>query len=111
MNYSYKRKAISPKLRQTIFEKAVYKSKAYCAYCPSGIPTEIDHIIPVSRGGTNDENNLVACCYKCNRWKNIMLLEEFGPGVAPVPPSEWYELEQAYKDPEDYFWGDWGFKE
>ena len=30
---------------------------------------EIDHIIPFSRGGTSDENNLRVTCLKCNREK------------------------------------------
>ncbi|MDR1329901.1 MAG: HNH endonuclease [Oscillospiraceae bacterium] len=30
---------------------------------------EIDHIIPFSRGGTSDENNLRVTCFECNRKK------------------------------------------
>jgi hypothetical protein len=29
----------------------------------------IDHIIPVSKGGTNDKRNLVTCCHECNKTK------------------------------------------
>ena len=30
---------------------------------------EVDHVIPLSRGGTNDEANLVTACANCNRTK------------------------------------------
>lgn len=29
----------------------------------------IDHIVPLSHGGTWDRNNLAACCYECNQIK------------------------------------------
>lgn len=30
----------------------------------------VDHVIPVSQGGTNDRENLVAACYACNQKRN-----------------------------------------
>lgn len=40
-----------------------------CQYC--GEPaTGYDHIIPTSRGGTEDKENLVPCCKRCNTAKN-----------------------------------------
>jgi 5-methylcytosine-specific restriction endonuclease McrA len=36
-----------------------------CAYC--GQPAEhLDHIVPLSRGGTNHRSNLQALCSTCN---------------------------------------------
>ena len=31
--------------------------------------TEVDHIIPISQGGTNDDNNLQSICNACHRNK------------------------------------------
>lgn len=31
--------------------------------------TSVDHIIPTSRGGRDDDDNLVACCWPCNQRK------------------------------------------
>lgn len=36
-----------------------------------------DHVIPLSRGGTNDEGNLVCACLPCNSSKNDRLLSEW----------------------------------
>jgi 5-methylcytosine-specific restriction endonuclease McrA len=30
----------------------------------------IDHVVPLSKGGSNKLENLVLCCNKCNRKKN-----------------------------------------
>lgn len=50
-----------------------------CQYC--GKPaTHVDHIIPKSRGGSDNLSNLVAACAKCNLNKRDKLLEEWeGP--------------------------------
>jgi len=29
----------------------------------------VDHTIPKSQGGTNDDHNLMAACRRCNKWK------------------------------------------
>lgn len=36
-----------------------------CAYC-GDFASQVDHIIPVSKGGTADRENLVAACSSCN---------------------------------------------
>ena len=41
----------------------------YCGKHPPQIKLEVDHIKPVSLGGSNDINNLVTSCYECNRGK------------------------------------------
>lgn len=37
----------------------------------------IDHLLPLSRGGTNASENLVASCSRCNFRKNTKTAEEF----------------------------------
>lgn len=41
-----------------------------CCYCGAGIEDGIrltlDHLIPRSEGGTNDAQNLVTACHRCN---------------------------------------------
>lgn len=40
-----------------------------CFYCDGNFDS-IDHVVAISRGGTNDLNNLVPCCNFCNSSKN-----------------------------------------
>ena len=49
-----------------------------CAYCSAtGLPLEIDHVIPQSRGGSNRVANLVMACRLCNLAKGDKPLEDF----------------------------------
>ena len=43
-----------------------------CHYCDSPLEpeiTEIDHVIPLAKGGRTEFSNLVLACRPCNRWK------------------------------------------
>ena len=40
-----------------------------CCKCGSTAHREIDHIIPISKGGTSDSNNLQTLCHDCNAKK------------------------------------------
>ena len=42
----------------------------YCVYCGSTDNLSIDHIIPISKGGTQDPKNLIRACSSCNKSKN-----------------------------------------
>jgi 5-methylcytosine-specific restriction endonuclease McrA len=55
-----------------IFEKFNF----ICAYC-SNDATELDHVIPISRGGPDVESNLVAACKSCNCSKGNKTIEEW----------------------------------
>lgn len=63
-----KRESISKKVRFTILKRDGYRCR-YCGRPSSEIALEIDHVVAVARGGTNDESNLVAACVDCNRGK------------------------------------------
>jgi len=65
------RALMTPKLREHIKERDNYT----CQHCGLSIRDEpnllleIDHIIPLSKGGMTTENNLQTLCWKCNRKK------------------------------------------
>lgn len=49
-----------------------------CQYCgDKGVPLDCDHVVPLSRGGTNDRSNLKTSCRRCNQSKGDKLLEEW----------------------------------
>lgn len=49
-----------------------------CKYCGKiGGKLEVDHAIPVFRGGTNNLDNLVTSCMNCNRKKRDKTPQEF----------------------------------
>ncbi len=50
-----------------------------CVYCgKTGVPLEIEHITPKSRGGSNRVDNLTISCHDCNQKKGNLTAEEFG---------------------------------
>jgi hypothetical protein len=51
-----------------------------CQYCGErGGRLECDHIMPLSRGGSNDISNLTTACFKCNRSKRAKTPGEWFP--------------------------------
>jgi hypothetical protein len=74
MTKKYKRKAISKKLRFEVFKRDEFKC-VYCGRKPPAVILNIDHIAPVSKGGTNDINNLVTACFDCNNGKSAIPLD------------------------------------
>lgn len=55
----------------------IYKRDGYeCVYCGSKRNLTLDHVVPKSRGGTNDWTNLVTSCMKCNLKKANRTPEE-----------------------------------
>ena len=55
--------------------KRLYESS--CFYCGSDNQIEIDHVIPISKGGRHSIGNLVSACKKCNRSKTNKYLVEW----------------------------------
>lgn len=61
--------------RKSIFTRDGYR----CVYCGAAhLPLTIDHITPRSRGGSDNWENLVCCCTKCNNFKGDRTVEEAG---------------------------------
>ena len=54
---------------------AYYDGK--CIYCGTTDNIQIEHRIPLSRGGTNWPSNLVPACGSCNRKKNTKTEKEY----------------------------------
>lgn len=71
------RALMTKKLRTSIKTRDKYT----CCTCGNSISAEpnllleIDHIIPVSKGGYTEESNLQTLCWKCNRAKSDKILQ------------------------------------
>jgi len=62
-------------IRQSVFERDDFT----CRYCGArGGKLECDHVLPRSRGGRDDPDNLVTACKPCNRRKRTRTPEEMG---------------------------------
>ena len=66
------------KLWKKISKDILKRDNYTCAYCGKrGGILEIDHILPISRGGSDNKSNLVTSCRHCNRQKKDKTVEEF----------------------------------
>lgn len=72
------RALMTKKLREFIKKRDNYT----CQTCGASIADqsllllEVDHIIPVSKGGLSTEDNLQTLCWKCNRTKSDKIIEQ-----------------------------------
>ncbi len=54
------------------------QQKGCCAACRiSGVKMQVDHIVPVVKGGSNDPSNLQLLCAPCNKSKGARNFEEW----------------------------------
>src|SRR5690606_11516271 len=61
-----------------ITEYILKRDNYTCKYCQNvGGILEIDHVIPFSKGGSDDYEILVTACRKCNRQKKDKSLDDF----------------------------------
>lgn len=63
------RENLSKKGRFEVFKRDSFT----CQYCGAKAPDvllQVDHIVPVSKGGTNDILNLITSCQPCNAGKS-----------------------------------------
>ncbi|MBF0379218.1 MAG: HNH endonuclease [Desulfamplus sp.] len=71
-NNKYARRPISNSKRYDVLRRDKFQC-VLCGASGSGANLEVDHIIPVSQGGTSDMKNLRCLCFKCNRGKHAKI--------------------------------------
>lgn len=72
--FNKERKSLSKKTRFDVFKRDGFQCQ-YCDSTPPSVILEIDHIIPVSKGGMNTFDNLLTSCFECNRGKGASFIE------------------------------------
>jgi 5-methylcytosine-specific restriction endonuclease McrA len=67
--------------RQNVFRRDGNK----CIYCGSHDDLTLDHVLPKSRGGKTNWDNLVTACRRCNSRKGDLTPEEMGFSLPKKP--------------------------
>lgn len=80
---SKKRSPVSARDRFEIFKRDRFTCH-YCGGKPPEVVLHLDHIHPVSKGGTNEPDNLITSCRDCNLGKSDVPLGD----VRPVPSRD-----------------------
>lgn len=89
------RVSLSKELKGMVFEQ----SNGYCAICGKPLTPEsytVDHIVPLSRGGTNEMSNFRCVCKRCNEWKGDSLDGEMVTMLSQV--GGYYMYNNPYSD-------------
>ena len=66
-------RGIAARLRFAILERDGFRCR-YCGVVAAGRELQVDHIIPVSRGGLSTASNLATACIDCNGGKSAQLV-------------------------------------
>jgi 5-methylcytosine-specific restriction endonuclease McrA len=86
----------------TLTRRAVFARDGWvCQYCGSAAEN-VDHVIPRSRGGPHEWDNVVAACRRCNSKKENRLPHEAGLTlrVKPFAPRDGLRLSVGRVEPE-----------
>lgn len=70
-----KRRPLGNTLRFEILKRDNFRC-VYCGATSTEAKLQVDHIVPVAKGGSDSPENLVAACFSCNIGKRDKLLEE-----------------------------------
>jgi 5-methylcytosine-specific restriction endonuclease McrA len=66
-----------------IRERILIRDGYLCQYCGNDATT-VDHVIPISKGGTDEPDNLLAACTRCNYSKGNRMSPFFGKARTPL---------------------------
>ena len=62
---------------QRDISRLIARFRGLCAYCLLAPATDLDHIIPLDRGGRHSIGNLLPACGPCNNSKYVSLIVEW----------------------------------
>lgn len=91
--------SLSKSKRFEIFKRDGFTCR-YCGQRPPDVTLEVDHIHPSSKGGSDDELNLLTSCFDCNRGKSDKVLGEIGP--RPDADLRYLETQQEISEAKRY---------
>ncbi len=65
----YQRSLMTPTLRYAVLKRDQFRCQICGASQADGVKLEVDHIMPISKGGKTEMSNLRTLCERCNRGK------------------------------------------
>lgn len=74
--------AVGPRKRFEVFKRDDFQCR-YCGRKTPEVVLEVDHIVPVCEGGSDDEINLATSCWECNSGKSGVPLNQVMTGEDP----------------------------
>ncbi len=83
-----------PALRTSLFERDKWR----CRYCGDRVGPDtaaLDHIVPVSKGGSDAPQNLATCCLTCNSIKAGQSYEQAAPRILKALRARRLDLAEA----------------
>lgn len=100
-----------PPRRIKFTRKNIYRrDNNSCQYCGKRLSTEelnLEHVLPLSRGGKNTWENVVCSCIKCNMRKGSRTLEESGMWLVRKPKKPNWRTFVKSTFPADPKWNSW----
>ena len=66
-----------------IRERTLIRDGYLCQYC-GNTATTVDHIVPVTKGGTDEDFNLTSACNGCNSRKGNRMGQFFSTTLKPL---------------------------
>ena len=81
-------------MRLNIYEK----TQGHCYLCGKSVKLnsfEVEHKIPLSKGGTDDLGNLYCSCHKCNKIKRNIYYDDFMETISQIFI---YQMQMQYGD-------------
>ncbi len=78
-NRRARRKNIGGRVSVARINSLLFKQWNLCYWCYEQLNDkyEIEHVVPISKGGTNSEENIVIACSLCNKQKHAKLVDEW----------------------------------
>ncbi len=70
----YRDRLAKRRIPDALRAEVLLRDNGRCRRCRTAVNLEIDHIVPVSKGGRTEEPNLQTLCRRCNRrkWKKLI---------------------------------------
>lgn len=105
--HSSQRNAMTPEVRNSIIRRDNWTCQrcGNSVYKEPNLLLEVDHIIPISKGGKTEPNNLQTLCWKCNRSKSDKIFspnkDDNGNKKVVFPDDSFVDEEQNVVFPDD----------